>query len=153
MNVQLWFLLLAAVAGLGFLAWISVKNLIQASLLRSWRRMSLSGMDGRAAAVRGRVQVREVVRIAHVGDCLWFRERVQIRRGFGKSRRWVTESDTKTCAEFSILIEGDEEVRVSGEPTEVHGKKSESNTERPDLFDRFLGDSDERVTEQWLPVV
>lgn len=147
-----WLLLTLVAAGCIYLGWHSVQSLIQAALLRSWKRESLAGMDGRAAALRGRVKVREVVRIAHIGSCLWFRELVEERRGFGRNRRWVKLSDTKSTADFSLEV-GDEEVRVAGGPTEIHGKASDSTRESPSFADRFLGDRDERVTEEWLPVV
>ena len=152
MHPKSWLVIIVGVAGVFYLAWKSIQNLIQANLLRSWKRSSLTGMHGRAIALRGRVKVREVVHIAHIGDCLWFREHIEARSGFGRYRHWSTQSDTKTSAEFSLVV-GGEEVRVAGDPTEVHGKKSDSMRERPGLLDRFLGDRDERVTEEWLPVL
>jgi hypothetical protein len=57
-----------------------------------------------------------------------------------------------SVADFSLVV-GNDEVRVAGEPTEIHGKESNSSTESPDFVNRVLGDPDERVTEEWLPVV
>jgi hypothetical protein len=152
MDLQFWLVLIVGGTCLSILGWISVQSLVQASLLRSWRRGSLAGLDGRAAALRGRVKVRGVVRIAHIGNCLWFRELVETRSGYGRRRSWNTESDTQTVADFSLVV-GADEVRVAGEPTEIHGKESNSNTESPDVVNRVLGDPDERVTEEWLPVL
>lgn len=152
MDPRLWIAVIVGGVCLAVLGWYSVQSLVQASLLRSWKRVSLTGLNGRAAALRGRVKVREVVRIAHIGNCLWFRELVETRSGYGRRRSWNTQSDTKTVADFSLVV-GNDEVRVAGEPTEIHGKESNSNTESPDFVNRVLGDPDERVTEEWLPVV
>lgn len=151
-DPMMWLVIIAGIAGVGYLGWTGIRNLVQANLLRSWKRLSLAGMDGRAAALRGRVKVREVVRIGRFGECLWYRELVQTMSGFGRHRHWVTQSDLKTCADFSLVV-GDEEVRVAGEPTEVHGKGSTSVRDSPGFVDRFLGERDERVTEEWLPVL
>jgi len=135
------------------LGWISVQSLRQAAILRSCRWASLAGKKDQAIAIRGAVRVDEPVHIAHLGDCLWWREIVKARNRFWSRRKyWSTESDRQTTADFSIMI-GEEPIAIAPNPTEVHGHRTERDFERADVVDSFLGEPDESVTEEWLPIV
>ena len=149
--MSIWVILVFVLfgAGLAMLGWTSVQSLIQAHLLGSCRRASLAGLVGRSAALRGRVLMREVVRIAHIGDCLWHRETIKARDSDGD---WRTQCVTSNLADFSIAI-GGEEVRVAKEPTEVQGAASKSVVEKAGFVDGFFGDTDEQVVDEWLPVL
>jgi hypothetical protein len=149
--MTIWAILVLAFAGL-LLVWlgcVSVQSLLQAHLLRSCRRASLAGLAGRSAALRGRVKVREVVRIAHIGDCLWHRETIRQRDSDGD---WITQCKTTNLAAFSIAV-GGEEVRVARDPTEVQGGGRKSVVEKAGFVDGFFGDRDEEVVDEWLPVL
>lgn len=129
------------------LGWWSVRNLLQARLLSRWRHPSLLGLDGRRAALRGEVRVREPLRLSPLGDCLWHRETVKVHR----RRSTRTESDEAEIADFSIVVDG-REYRVRDLPTEVHGGKSLSGQEEWAFTSLFFGEK-RSWTQRWLPVV
>ena len=133
-----------AAGALVALAWSSVQSLLQARLLGRCRNASLAGLHGCAAAIRGPVRVRQVLRIAHIGDVLWHREIVKARRG----QAVMIDSDIADKADFSILV-GGEEVRVAEIPTEVQGPASMTSR---DGFGKFSL-SRQDVIEEWLPVL
>ena len=144
---------LALGAGCFALGWISVQSLRQAAILRSCRWASLAGKKDQAIAIRGAVRVHEPVHIAHLGDCLWWREVVEERqRVWSRRKYWHTQSDRQETADFSIVI-GGEPIGIAPHPTEVHGGRKEEDFERADFVDSFLGQPDESVTEEWLPIV
>jgi hypothetical protein len=146
MNLYYWILMILAAGGLGSLAWWSVQSLAQARLLSRCRRASLAGLVGQGAALRGRVLVHRVLRVAHLGDLLWHREIVKTSRGKHES----TESDYAEMAHFSIVV-GGEPVRVSGEPTEVQSPATKSVTDEFDVS--MLVTGRETVIDEWVPVV
>lgn len=144
-----WPLVVTLVFGGGaalILASYSVQSLLQARLLRGWRHASPAGVAGRAVALNGRVVVHQVLRIAHIGDVLWHREIVKVRRG--KSE--YTEADTSERADFSLMV-GSDEVRIGDEPTEVQGAGSKTTTEEFGLENLFTGQ--QKVIEEWMPLV
>jgi len=150
-----WQLVGLVVAG-GFLLAISIwsfQSLWQARLLRACRVVSLAGLAGRAAALRGPVKVRQALRIAHLGDCLWHREVVKYSGGLaGTKSPWMKDADTAEMADFSIVV-GGEEVRVTETPTEVQGKAVKAVEEKAGLVAGIVGAMDERVTDEWLPIL
>ena len=146
MNLISWIFIVVTTCGLVTLAWWSVQSLAQARLLSRCRRASLAGLVGQGAALRGRVKVHRVLRVAHLGDLLWHREIVKMNRGSSTS----TESDVAEIADFSIVV-GGEPVRVSGEPTEVQGPASKSSTEEIDATTILTGR--QTVVDEWIPVV
>ncbi len=131
-------------AALVLLGISSVQSLIQAALLRRCRTASLAGLAGRSAALCGPVKVRQVLRIAHLGDVLWHREIVKVR----SARHEFTQSDVADKADFSIVV-GGEEVRVAENPTEVQGPGRKSTGDGSGMFAVIR----ETVIDEWLPVV
>jgi hypothetical protein len=124
-----------------------------AMLLASCGLPSLAGLSGRAAALRGPVQVHTALRIAHLGDVLWHREIVRYSGGLaGAKSPWLKDGDTADMADFSILV-GGEEVRVVDPPTEVQGKAVKSVMEKSGVVAGLVGAMDERVTDEWLPIL
>ena len=126
------------------LAWSSVQSLLQARLLGRCRNASLAGLHGCAAAIRGPVRVRQVLRIAHLGDVLWHREIVKATRG----QTVMIDSDIADKADFSIVV-GGEEVRVAETPTEVQGPATKTSRDGSGKFSL----SREEVIDEWLPVL
>ena len=147
MPIPIVLLLLVGAAFSIALGWWSVQSLLQARLLSRWRHPSLDGLSGRRVALRGEVRVREPLRLSPIGDCLWHREIVKVRRG---KSTW-TESDIAENAGFSIVVDG-REFRVPDLPTEVHGGKSLSGGEDWGLSHLAFGDR-RSWTHRWLPVV
>jgi hypothetical protein len=127
-----------------YLGFSSVRSLIQAALLSRCRTASLAGLAGRPAALCGPVKVRQILRIAHIGDVLWHREIVNVR----SARAEFTESDVADKADFSIVV-GGEEVRVAENPTEVQGPGRKSTGDGSGAFSMMR----ETVIDEWLPIV
>jgi hypothetical protein len=140
--------LLLFASGIACLAWWSVQNLIQAELLGRCRTVSLAGLVGQAAALRGPVRVHQVLRIAHLGDVLWHREIIKVATGKGDH----TRSDTAEMGTFSIVV-GGEEVRVAEKPTEVQGPASKTTRDKAEAGDFIFGGHDESVIDEWLPLL
>src|SRR5262245_1346641 len=111
------------------LAWSSVQSLLQARLLGRCRNASLAGLHGCADAIRGPVRVKQVLRIASIGDVLWHREIVKATRG----QTVMIDSDLADKADFSIVV-GGEEVRVAENPTEVQGPASRTSRDGSGKF-------------------
>ncbi|HKS17085.1 MAG TPA: hypothetical protein VJU16_07215 [Planctomycetota bacterium] len=126
------------------LAISSVQSLFQAALLARCRTASLAGLAGKSAAVCGPVKVRQVLRIAHLGDVLWHREIVKATRG----QTVTIDSDVSDRADFSIVV-GGEEVRVADNPTEVQGPGRRSTKDGSGAF----AVSRQTVIDEWLPIV
>src|SRR5262245_49748278 len=138
--------ILVGAAGTFYLAWVSVQSLVQAHMLRRWRHATPAGVAGRAVALNGKVRVRQVLRVAHLGDVLWHRETVKVRRG----KTEYTQSVTSDRGDFSIVVGGDE-VTLGDDPTEVQGAGSKSTTEEWGLENLLTGR--QRVIDEWIPVV
>lgn len=126
------------------LAISSVQSLFQAALLARCRTASLAGLAGRSAALCGPVKVRQILRIAHLGDVLWHREIVQTRRG----QTLFTDSNVSDRADFSIVV-GGEDVRVADNPTEVQGPGRKSTSDGSGV----IAVSRQTVIDEWLPIV
>lgn len=139
--------LLLFASGIAYLAWWSVQNLIQAELLGRCRTVSLAGLVGQPAALRGPVRVHQVLRIAHLGDVLWHREIIKVATGKGEH----TRADTAEMGDFSIVV-GGEEVRVAEKPTEVQGAASKTTRDKAEVGDFIFG-HDETVIDEWLPLL
>jgi hypothetical protein len=147
--MTIWHAVLGLIAFgvLGFLGWYSIQSLLQARLLRGWRRPSHAALENSAAAVWGEVRIQRELSIHGLGDCLWRREIVRIRRG----KSWSTESDESEKAAFSIVADG-HEFHVVDLPTEVHGTSSHSEEEGFELG-HLLWDNRRTFTTHWLPKV
>jgi len=143
------FLVLIALAGAGFslaLLWWSLQSLLQARLLWRWRHPSLDGLAGRRVALRGAVRVDEALHVSPIGECLWHREVVTVRRGKTTSR----ESDSSQMAGFVLLVDGRQYI-LPEFPTEVHG--TESSTSHDDWeLGHLLWEGRRTYTQHWLPV-
>ena len=148
MNLPLYTILVVVFGGGAalILGGYSVQSLVQASLLRRWRHATPAGVSGRTVALNGQVRVHQVLRIAHIGDVLWHREIVKVRRG----KSDYTESDTSEHADFSIVVGGDE-VRLADSPTEVQGAASKSTTEEWGMENLLTGR--QTVIDEWFPIV
>ncbi|HEU4339317.1 MAG TPA: hypothetical protein VFS19_04550 [Planctomycetota bacterium] len=147
-NTEFFLLIVALVGGvLGVaLLWYSLQSLLQARLLWRWRHPSLDGLSGRRAAMRGAVRVDEVLHVSPIGDCLWHREVVTVRRGKSSSK----ESDISQMAGFVLLVDG-REYRLPDLPTEVHG--GESSTSYDDWeIGHLLWSGRRSYSNRWLPV-
>ena len=147
----LWIIFgIIGLAVLGWVAWISIQSLIQASLLRGAAEEggAPSGSD-RPAAIHGRTKILDPVRVGGKGDLLWFKTVHEERRGWGRRRRWVTVGREEGTAQFRIES-GGREVGVGDHPTEVQGAHSETQYGSGG----FLGGmfSNQRTRIKWLPV-
>lgn len=143
-QVVLGFLGLAV---FGWMGWISIQSLLQARLLRKWRRPSHAVLANSAAAVWGEVRIHRELSVHGLGECLWRREVVTVRRGKSSS----TESDISEKAAFSIVADG-HEFHVTDLPTEVTG--GESHTHEEDFELGHLLFNDRRTFKTyWLPKV
>jgi len=147
-NPELFLIIVALVGGCFSVAllWWSLQSLLQARLLWRWRHPSLDGLAGSCAALRGAVRVDEVLHISPIGDCLWHREVVTVRRGKHSS----TESDIAEMAGFVLLVEGREYI-LPDLPTEVHGSKSTSSHDDWEVSHLLWGER-RTYTQHWLPV-
>lgn len=143
-----WAIAILGGAALAWLLWISIQSLRQAALLKRLAAGDMPGHLDRPIALHGAVRVHSPVRAPVGVDCLWYREICQERRGWGKNRHWRTLSDEWRIAGFTVNSRG-EEIRISGDPTEIHGKQSHRDTD----YAGFLSfDNDTRVVVEWLPV-
>jgi hypothetical protein len=143
-HVVLGFLGLAV---FGWIGWTGFQSLLQARLLRSWRRPSHAVLANSAAAVWGEVRVHDALSVHGFGDCLWHREVITVRRG---KSSW-TESDVSVKADFSVVADG-HEFHVVDLPTEVQGESSMSDAEAYGI-DHLLGAGRRTCRTYWLPQI
>lgn len=137
MTVLLWLAGLIGGGALALLAWASVHSLRQARLLSGWRRPSLDGLDGRAAALRGEVRVSDPLLVRGVGECLWHRRIVNVQQAGAP----VAHTDVAERAGFSIAVD-DRLFAVRDFPTEVAG-----------ALKRHSNANDEFIHLEWIPRV
>ena len=148
--IWLWIILtLVALAALGYLAWISIQSLMQASLLRSAAKADgrTSGSD-RPAAIHGPLTVVDPLNTADRRNLIWYRTIHEERRGWGKNRRWVTVGREEEAAPFQIES-GGRQISVNDHPTEVQGAESKTQYGEGGFFGMF---SNQRSKTRWLPV-
>ncbi len=141
---------LVAVAGLGWLGWISVQSLRQAALMRGAHDTVTREMQDTPVALYGDVHVqRGLGGAGH--SCLWRRTVVEERSGWGRRRHWRTVADDADIADFVLMVHG-ADVHIDELPTEVQGAASDRGYDGGGGFFGF-GGPDTRHTEYWLPVV
>ncbi|MBI2931848.1 MAG: hypothetical protein HYY16_09370 [Planctomycetes bacterium] len=127
-------------AAVAWLAWVSIQSLRQARVLRASPR-GVGGPEGRIVALWGDVRITDPIKNTHGAPCLWHRQVVEERVGWGKNRRWRRVLDQSRAAGFMLGV-GAEEAALEELPTEVQGTESQSE---------FDGGAS-RVTDRWLPV-
>jgi len=148
--------LILALAGLGWLGWVSVQSLRQASLLRSLPKGSVGALEGSTLAAHGTVKILEALEVRAVGPCLWCRTTVQELDSIawslvGRRRRWRTVNEETKIARFALVV-GGQEIEIAAPPTEVQGSLRRSDSDTPDLIGQLFEGSS-RETYEWLPVL
>ena len=145
-----WVAIILSVIGVavaGYVGWISVQSLMQASLLRQASGVGMSGLDsGKPVALYGQTRVLRPLRWG-ARECLWWHVKHQKYSGWGRNRRWRTVDDVVETAQF-VLDCGGREVLISDHPTEVQSAHRETQYGVGGfLFSR------ERTIAKWLPVL
>ena len=134
-----------AVAGLAWLAWVSIQSLLQARLLSQ-----LSLGVGSSSAVHGPVELVAPVEFPGVGACLWYHTMTQ-RYKRGKHGGWRTVHEEVGTAEFAVRTELGP-IWITGHPTEVQGFESRTDYDEWSLGGWFFGGRERTVTN-WLSLL
>jgi hypothetical protein len=149
MGLLIALLVLGGLA-LAWLSWISIQSLLQARMLFRLGLSQASLPDRPApAAIRGSPHIQVPIHVPGLGECLWYRRRLQVVDGYGKNKGWKTREDTISAATFTVLADG-RTFTVEETPTEVQATQSRTEYLDERLF--FTRRGDRRVVHELLLV-